>query len=51
MQFETTLHSRPPRVEYKEHGVKGCPVDAYQINEQGIVVHLDDVYIGCGYCT
>ncbi|MEI6891153.1 MAG: DmsC/YnfH family molybdoenzyme membrane anchor subunit [Pontiella sp.] len=31
--------------------VKGCPVDAYQINEQGIVVHLDDVCIGCGYCT
>ncbi len=30
---------------------KGCPVDAYEINEQGIVVHLDDVCIGCGYCT
>jgi Fe-S-cluster-containing dehydrogenase component/DMSO reductase anchor subunit len=30
---------------------KGCPVDAYQINTEGIVVHLDDVCIGCGYCT
>jgi Fe-S-cluster-containing dehydrogenase component/DMSO reductase anchor subunit len=30
---------------------KGCPVDAYEINDKGIVVHLDDVCIGCGYCT
>lgn len=30
---------------------KGCPVDAYQVNDQGIVIHLDDVCIGCGYCT
>lgn len=30
---------------------KGCPVDAYKVNDQGIVIHLDDVCIGCGYCT
>ncbi|MDF7800575.1 dimethyl sulfoxide reductase anchor subunit [Pontiellaceae bacterium B1224] len=30
---------------------KGCPVDAYQVNDKGIVIHLDDVCIGCGYCT
>lgn len=30
---------------------KGCPVDAYEINDKGIVVHLEDVCIGCGYCT
>lgn len=29
----------------------GCPVDAYQVNEKGIVVHLDEVCIGCQYCT
>jgi len=31
--------------------MKGCPVDAYQVNHRGIVVHLDDVCIGCQYCT
>ena len=31
--------------------MKGCPVDAYQVNERGIVLHLDDVCIGCQYCT
>ncbi len=31
--------------------MKGCPVDAYQVNENGIVLHLDDVCIGCQYCT
>ncbi len=30
---------------------KGCPVDAYEVNEKGIVIHKDDVCIGCGYCT
>ncbi len=30
---------------------KGCPVDAYEINDKGIVIHKDDVCIGCGYCT
>ena len=27
--------------------MKGCPVDAYQVNERGIVLHLDDVCIVC----
>ncbi len=31
--------------------MKGCPVDAYQVNHRGIVEHLDDTCIGCGYCT
>ncbi|MBI2504801.1 MAG: dimethyl sulfoxide reductase anchor subunit [Candidatus Latescibacteria bacterium] len=31
--------------------MKGCPVDAYQVNEKGIVIHLDEVCIGCQYCT
>lgn len=29
----------------------GCPVNAYEKNNKGIVLHLDDVCIGCGYCT
>lgn len=31
--------------------MKGCPVDAYQVNQLGAVIHLDDVCIGCQYCT
>ena len=32
--------------------LKGCPVDAYEKNPMtGIVSHLDDQCIGCGYCT
>jgi len=31
--------------------MKGCPVDAYEVNDRGIVLHKDDVCIGCGYCT
>lgn len=32
--------------------LKGCPVDAYEKDPvTGIVVHLDDQCIGCGYCT
>ncbi|MDH5654884.1 MAG: dimethyl sulfoxide reductase anchor subunit [Spirochaetia bacterium] len=31
--------------------MKGCPANAYEINHRGIVVHLDDECIGCGYCT
>lgn len=31
--------------------MKGCPVDAYQVNQRGVVVHQDDVCIGCQYCT
>ncbi len=30
----------------------GCPVDAYEVDvATGIVAHLDDQCIGCGYCT
>ncbi len=32
--------------------LKGCPVDAYEKDLiTGIVKHLDDQCIGCGYCT
>lgn len=31
--------------------MKGCPVDAYQVNDRGIVEHLDNICIGCQYCT
>jgi len=31
--------------------MKGCPVDAYRVNERGIVIHLDQTCIGCQYCT
>lgn len=31
--------------------MKGCPTDAYQVNERGIVIHVDDACIGCQYCT
>lgn len=31
--------------------MKGCPVDAYQVNDRGIVLHMDNVCIGCQYCT
>jgi Fe-S-cluster-containing dehydrogenase component/DMSO reductase anchor subunit len=32
--------------------LKGCPVDAYEKDPHtGIVSHLDDQCIGCGYCT
>lgn len=32
--------------------LKGCPVDAYEKDPvSGVVVHLDDQCIGCGYCT
>ena len=31
--------------------MKGCPVDAYQVNDRGVVIHQDDVCIGCQYCT
>lgn len=32
--------------------MSGCPVDAYEKNAStGIVHHLDDQCIGCGYCT
>lgn len=31
--------------------LRGCPVDAYVKDDDGIVVHLDDQCIGCSYCT
>ncbi len=31
--------------------MKGCPTDAFQVNERGIVVHVADACIGCQYCT
>ena len=32
--------------------LNGCPVEAYEKNPiTGIVAHLDDQCIGCGYCT
>ncbi|MGH9000733.1 MAG: 4Fe-4S dicluster domain-containing protein, partial [Acidimicrobiia bacterium] len=32
--------------------LSGCPVDAYEKDPvTGIVAHLDDQCIGCGYCT
>lgn len=31
--------------------LKGCPVEAYQVNERGVVIHLSDICIGCQYCT
>lgn len=32
--------------------LQGCPVDAYEKDPvTGIVAHLDDQCIGCGYCT
>lgn len=32
--------------------LNGCPVDAYEKDPvTGVVVHLDDQCIGCGYCT
>ena len=31
--------------------LKGCPADAYFVNEKGIVIHNDPACIGCGYCT
>lgn len=31
--------------------MKGCPVDAYSVNDKGIVVHSADACIGCQYCT
>lgn len=30
---------------------KGCPVGAYSITPEGIVLHNQDACMGCGYCT
>lgn len=58
------LHGGPPAAPFQQtvttachHCVEpaclaGCPVDAYEKDPvTGIVVHLDDQCIGCGYCT
>lgn len=31
--------------------MNGCPVDAYSVNDRGIVIHNDPQCIGCGYCV
>ncbi len=31
--------------------MKSCPVDAYAVDERGIIYHKDNVCIGCQYCT
>jgi formate dehydrogenase iron-sulfur subunit len=58
------LHGGPPTAPFQQtvttachHCVEpaclaGCPVDAYEKDPvTGIVAHLDDQCIGCGYCT